>query len=150
MLPLAVARCLASPCSGRVLVAPWPVSSGMFQSAWWLEVDVVRWKWVGMEGRASAPPVVDPLAQLRWVLGSMILVRRNPCFEEAGDSDARGHRSFSGGVVLALIWLPFSGLRETFGPSTGDGVIASFFFEGVVLLFEESRWWASRMFSLEK
>lgn len=97
--------------------------------------------------------VVDPLAQLRWVLGSMILVRRNPCFEEADDSDARGHRSFPGGVVLALIWLPSSGLRETFGPSTGPGgddVIASFFFEGVVLLLEESQWWASRMFSLEK
>lgn len=73
--------------------------------------------------------VVDLLPQLRWALGSMILVRRNPCFEEADNGDAHGRRSLHRGVVLALIWLPSSGSRETFGPATGpggDGVIASF------------------------
>ena len=73
--------------------------------------------------------VVDLLAQLRWALGSMILVRRNPCFEEADNGDARGRRSHLGGIVLALIWLSSSSSRETFGPATGpggDGIIASF------------------------
>ncbi|XBI56999.1 hypothetical protein VPH35_038484 [Triticum aestivum] len=63
MLPLAVAWCLASPCSGRVLVAPWPVSSGMFQSAWWWRLGLSRaacssphgrWRWTWQGGSGSA------------------------------------------------------------------------------------------------